>query len=172
MTDLAVIRATFSDWRTVKGRKQLQLIFEVPLEQQKEVLSRLGAPDSANPLWCAIALLDPDAPAPAMVEAAAMHKKLVSLQASERGKETYRQKDAMEQAAIRACILCDDLKFKLWASKQIPPGSDFPDATEWLRRRLGVKSRNEISGNDRAFQAFLALETQFKMDTGHFAELR
>lgn len=98
--------------------------------------------------------------------------KVVDLSKSLRGKEAYAQKDAMEQAVARACILCDDLKFKLWASKQIPPGSDFPDATEWLRRRLGVKSRNEISGNDRAFQAFLALETQFKMDTGHFAELR
>lgn len=53
-----VIDATFSDWRTVKGRKMLQLIFEVPLEKQTEVLTMLGAPDPANPKWCAVAVLD------------------------------------------------------------------------------------------------------------------
>lgn len=54
----AAFKATFSDWRTVKGRKQLQLIFEVPLEQQEQVLTMLGAPSPSDPAWCGIALLD------------------------------------------------------------------------------------------------------------------
>ena len=58
MTDQAVIQATFSDWRTVKGRKQLQLIFEVPLERQAEVLNMLGAPMPEAEIWCAIARLE------------------------------------------------------------------------------------------------------------------
>jgi hypothetical protein len=160
MTNLAVIKATFSDWRTVKGRKQLQLIFEVPLEQQSDVLARLGAPNSENPLWCAIAMLTKEATEP----------KPVDVSKSERGKEQYRQKDAMEQAAIRACILCEDLKFKLWASKRAVPG--ITDTASWLRFTLNIHSRNEISNDQRAYDAFLALETQYKMDVGLLAEAR
>ena len=55
MTDDAAILATFADWRTVKGRKVLQLIFEVPLEDQAKVLSHLGAPMPMEEKWCGIA---------------------------------------------------------------------------------------------------------------------
>src|SRR6185312_1949771 len=160
MSDLAVIKATFSDWRTVKGRKQLQLIIEVPLEQQREVLERLGAPNGENPLWCAIAMLTKEA----------AHPKPIDLSKSERGKELYRSKDAMEQAAIRACILCEDLKFQLWASKHSVPG--ITDTASWLRFKLNVHSRNEISSSDRAYNKFLELEAQYKMDSGLMAEAR
>lgn len=54
MTDSAIL-ATFADWRTVKGRKVLQLIFEVPLEEQAKVLSHLGAPMPMAHIWCGIA---------------------------------------------------------------------------------------------------------------------
>lgn len=97
--------------------------------------------------------------------------KAPDLAKSNRGKEAYAAKDAMEQATARACILCKDLKFQLWAVKSGTVRE--PETTaEWLRRRLGVNSRNDISSNFRAFQAFLALETQFKMDTGQLAEMR
>lgn len=53
--DSRVISATFATWRPVNGRKVLQLVFEVPIEQQGDVLTMLGAPDDK---WCAIALLN------------------------------------------------------------------------------------------------------------------
>jgi hypothetical protein len=53
-----VIKATFADWRPVKSRKQLQLIFEVPLENTGIVLKMLGTPMPDRETWCAIALLD------------------------------------------------------------------------------------------------------------------
>lgn len=58
---MTAIRATFADWRTVKTRKALQLIFEVSLEQQAEVLAILGAPMPDVDTWVAIARLKPDA---------------------------------------------------------------------------------------------------------------
>src|ERR1017187_4347736 len=61
MNEQKVIKATFADWRPIKGRKQLQLIFEVPLEQTAEVLKMLGAPMPDKLTWCAIAMLDMNA---------------------------------------------------------------------------------------------------------------
>ena len=64
--DAAVISATFSEWKMVKTRKTLQLIFEVPLEAQAEALRVLGVPMPDKETWVAIARLEqkPKAEAP------------------------------------------------------------------------------------------------------------
>lgn len=51
------IQARYADWRPVKGRKVLQLVLEVPLEQQGEVLNMLGAPLPDRDLWVGVAVL-------------------------------------------------------------------------------------------------------------------
>ena len=60
MTDApAAIKATFADFRPVKTRKLMQLVFEVPIEQADAALSALGGvplPDQER--WVAIARLD------------------------------------------------------------------------------------------------------------------
>lgn len=56
-TDDCIIRADFADYRRVKGRKVLQLIMEVRLEEAEEVFLRLGHPIVGESKWCAIALL-------------------------------------------------------------------------------------------------------------------
>lgn len=57
MADLRGIEADFATWRPVQGRKVLQLVFEVPIEQTQHVLDMLGIPQSGGSKWCAIALL-------------------------------------------------------------------------------------------------------------------
>lgn len=58
MSAPAAISATFHDFRTVKGRKTCQFIFEVPVETANDALQALGGiPDAANPAWVAIARL-------------------------------------------------------------------------------------------------------------------
>jgi len=54
MSEPAAILATFSDFRLIKGRKQAQLVFEVPMEKAKEALDNLGMPDPAGGTWFAI----------------------------------------------------------------------------------------------------------------------
>lgn len=98
--------------------------------------------------------------------------KVVDLSKSLRGKEAYAQKDAMEQATARACILCKDLKFQLWISTQTTRGVTLLDPADWLRWKLGIKSRNEISSDLRAYREFLALEESFKQAIGLAAEVR
>lgn len=57
MTAPAAIKATYSEWKMVKTRKVLVLSFEVPLEQQAEVMAALGTPMPDTAIWVGIARL-------------------------------------------------------------------------------------------------------------------
>ena len=58
MDRLAAFQACFTDWRLVKGRKVVQLVFEVPLEGADHAYQTLGGmPDPAQSVWCAVARL-------------------------------------------------------------------------------------------------------------------
>lgn len=52
----AVIAATFSDLKLIRGRKVCQLVFEIPVEQAQAATAALGFPHSET--WCAIARLN------------------------------------------------------------------------------------------------------------------
>lgn len=54
----AAIKGTYSDYRRVKGRKVLQLIVEVPLEQAPQVHKAFGEPSPDGSTWVAVARLD------------------------------------------------------------------------------------------------------------------
>jgi hypothetical protein len=57
MTD--AFRATYSDWKVVKGRKVIQVVLELPLEAADQAYQVLGGmPMAANEIWCAVARLD------------------------------------------------------------------------------------------------------------------
>jgi len=95
MSEDRVIKARYADWRTVKGRKVLQLVLEVPLEQQDEALRMLGAPLPDRDLWVAIARLN---------EA---------------------QNDSFKggRLAKKAGILCNEIGFQKWAGAENPDGA-------------------------------------------------
>jgi hypothetical protein len=58
MTDKAVLRAVYADWRVIKTRNSIQLVFEIPTEHADEAYQVLGMPDAAGSKWCAIARLE------------------------------------------------------------------------------------------------------------------
>jgi hypothetical protein len=58
MSEHCIIRADFSNWRPIQGRKVMQLIFEVPIEEAETALKMLGIPQPGESKWCAIALLE------------------------------------------------------------------------------------------------------------------
>lgn len=58
MENPAAIQASYSDYRRVKGRKVLQLIFEVPLEQAPMVHDAFGEPSPDGSTWVGIAKID------------------------------------------------------------------------------------------------------------------
>ena len=61
MNQAAAFKATFHNIRNVMGRKVVQVICEVPIEEGSKVTDILGWPDPSNPKWIVIALLNEDA---------------------------------------------------------------------------------------------------------------
>lgn len=57
MSDNAVFKAMFSNFRVLKTSDEVKLEFVIPRHEAKAVLDMLGIPNPANPVWCGIALL-------------------------------------------------------------------------------------------------------------------
>lgn len=55
--DDAVFQATYHNTKNVLGRKVMQVVLEVPIEQSQGVYDVLGWPDPAAPKWVAVAVL-------------------------------------------------------------------------------------------------------------------
>lgn len=179
----AIIRATFHDWRTVKGRKQLQLIFEVPLEQQEQVLHILGAPLPDRDIWVAIARMQigpqdgvahyaDSSPEPDPVPAGGPAS-------SSRPRRRFSELPRSQQAALR----CRSEDFRAWLTRSYPnewggacevAPEALPDliAAEAVRRLCGVVSRSDLDADERAGRRWDALDTEFEIDTGRMAEPR
>ena len=62
--DHANLKATFCNLKNIQGRKVVQLIFEIPIEQAEKACMILGWPDAIDPKWCVLALLNEDVNAP------------------------------------------------------------------------------------------------------------
>lgn len=195
MTAVRAIAATFSDWRTVKSRKALQLIFEVSLEQQADVLTMLGAPLPDEPKWCGIALLNPpagtpinpsdrkDQPTPAPSVGQAGHHPDEAPPAggtrsrSEIGKEHYRNAPEMEKALIRAARLSDDERFRAWLTTRYWPQEN--EAVDEAGAVFSIRniccdggSRKLIAEDPACYQRYIELETEFRISVGEMATPR
>lgn len=141
MTAPAAIRATFSDFKLLKGRKIAQLICEVPIEEANAALNTLGGvPQPADPVWIAIARLtdpahsasdDAGAGAPPKPATASLKRKWEDMLPS-------------QQAGIR----CNERSFwrflheKRSVSSVLASNSN--EAAEQLRSYLQVNSRLEL----------------------------
>lgn len=142
MTD-AAIKATFADFRIVKGRKVAQLVLEVPLELADAALDTLGGlPMPDRDRWCAIARLTDEAAR------------------KPDARERYAQSDEAKRAVMRAGILADDPAFHRWCRAD---GS--PAAVRFIREQCAVKSRADIAANPDALARFLAMEGRYRTET-------
>jgi len=161
--DLAVIRATFANWRPVPSRKVLQLVFETPIEQQGEVLNRLGPPDALGSVWCAVAKLSEEA-APSQVPQARS-----SSSPSNRNEEPpadaglkrkWHELSYAEQAGIRV----NDPEFRRYLEESLPTvlAELGGDHVELVRHICGVKSRSEIQPGTVAAERWVKLDADFR----------
>lgn len=148
MNEPAVIQATFADWRPVKGRKQLQLIFEVPLEETAIVLKMLGAPMPDKETWCAIALLE---------------KPVSSSKVTAKTSRAFCDLPFPQQAGIKS----SDLTFTLWMStkldNKIPEYEPIADnCAQAIREYCGVISRADILPGTLAGERWIELLREFE----------
>jgi hypothetical protein len=61
MSEPAVFSGAYSDWKYVRTRSVVQVVFEVPVEAAGHALNVLGGmPDEGRSVYFAIARLDPE----------------------------------------------------------------------------------------------------------------
>ena len=142
MDDPAALRATWSDFKIIKGRKCVQLVFEVPMEGADEALRVLGGlprPDMES--WVAIARLEDRAVA-----------------APE--KRHFNQLPPVQQTGIR----CGEKAFQRYLEEVHLIGGCGPDeAATFVRAHCGVSSRAEMRTGTNAASLWDGLELDYQM---------
>jgi hypothetical protein len=141
MNKPSAIRATYSDWKLVRTRQVVQIVFEVPLAEADAAYEVIGGmPNSSNERWFAIAPLD---------------KKHIDA----KPKRDWRDVPPAQQAGIR----CDEIAFSVFLQKIHPDDwGESRDAASCVRLICGVASRSELSTNHRARVIWTQLDSSYQ----------
>lgn len=161
MNEHRVIQADYASWRPVSGRKVLQLVFEVPIEQTEQVMTMLGVPMPGESKWCAIALLEsggdangnaagrhrqtpkPSGNTAAEVTQAGSGQPSITADTATAGTLGTPAKDRRPFASLplsqQAALRCNDNEFKLFLN-----ASNAEDAAVRVRKLCNVGSRAEL----------------------------
>jgi hypothetical protein len=143
----AAFKASYSDWRVIKGRKVVQIVFELPLESSDEAYQVLGGmPIAASEKWFGIARLD------------------LTKAAAEKTKRSFDDLPEPQQAGI----LCNEPGFwkflrdhypKLWFRYHHYPGRQRVELSETaaavVRELCKVNSRAEITSKNVEWSTLL-----------------
>lgn len=142
MADEAIIEAEYVEWKMVKTRKALQLIFEVPLELQAKVQDALGTPmpDVSTPVAIARLRLRP-----AIVE----EQPVIEHQPE----PPIRRSKSLAQIAG---ILCSSGSFQKFAGAKTEQ-----EAADYIRGHCGVASRAEIDASENATRIFKEIKAEY-----------
>jgi hypothetical protein len=132
----AAIQATFADFRLIKGRKQAQLVLEIPIEEADNALAVLGGiPQPQSDCWVAVARLNGVAkPEP---------------------KEKQKWEDL--RLSMQAGIRCEERAFWTFLGAECPE-----DAANVVRARCGVDSRSGLNNNPKAAAKWKDIERSYQ----------
>jgi len=153
----AAFKATYSDWRLVKTRSVVQVIFEVPLADSDQAYEILGGmPNPSKERWFGIAAINPQQREEARPES---RQEPPSPDTPDGGRREWRDVQPSAQAAMR----CDQPPF--WAflreeHKQRIENKD--DAATAVRKICGVNSRAQFNTNHTARVFWHQLDQQFQ----------
>ncbi len=151
MSEAAAIKATWATYKPVPTRNCLQLVLEVPLEQQADVFKKLGYPVPGSETWVGVALLRSSTDKPAAPEKGS----------PEKGKRRFDDFPRSQQAAL----MCDRADFQKWLG-----AISSISAAEVVREQCAVRSRAEFDGS--AAEDWDRLLAKFYSDSGQMAEVR
>jgi hypothetical protein len=150
MTAPAAILATWATYKPVPTRNTLQLVLEVPLEQQEEVFRRLGYPVPGKETWVAVGLYQP-------------------------AEKPEKAEKPDHKRVTRVAMLCKDTHFQQWVREHINFDNwenAEANAKEYILANLKLESRRELAVNDDAWQRMLGIIDGFNRWAGRAAELR
>jgi hypothetical protein len=183
---MTAIQAAFVKLIQVPTRSAYQLVMEVPEEAIDHVLAVLGgAPKTGTHQWVGIAPLKEEENGQAVGCLRSGGSAGGSLHGgngngatdnrpspSESGRPSRRELTEGERLRTRAVLLCRDRRFQEWLCGADPEENMEAETAEALRRELELDSRSELATNTAAQAKFLALEAQYRAETGQAAERR
>ncbi len=148
----AAFTATYSDFKLIRTRKCVQIVFEVPLEAANAALAVLGGmPNSGEEIWCAVARLEPNhATARPATEAEPPKRKLEQ-------PRTPVRFDEMTMTA-QAGMLAQDAGFQRYMGLH-----NAEETAEYIRSRCGVTSRRDIQPTNAAGKKWLDIVKQYRL---------
>lgn len=152
----AAIAATYVDFKNVKTRRVVQIVFEVPAHKAEEALKMLGIPDAAQERWFAIAALKDQEVFSCLPEA---KPQPVSDKPQAGAKRSWNDLAPSQQAGIR-CEQDAFLRFLEEERKQdLIEGGCVADT---VRLICGVSSRSELNTNHKARVIWHQLNDQYE----------
>jgi hypothetical protein len=148
----AAFRGTYADWKLVKTRAVIQVVFEVPLADADAAYDVLGGmPDSSKERWFGIAPLRSP-------QEEAAESRQDQPQDSDGERRPWQTLQPSAQSAIR----CGEPTF--WAFLREEHGqrvTNKDDAATAVRRITGVNSRAHFNENHKARVQWNMLDSQF-----------
>ena len=173
-TGLSAFQACFTDWRLIKGRKQIQLVFEIPLEAGDLAYKALGGmPDPGQSVWCAIARLQQQKGG----DAKSVLQSTQSVDKSPRPQSPQPPDKAggakswhTLSPAAQTGILRNEMKFQKFLQDEfdsiwlalLKDGTDVECAVAFIHWRCGVNSCSEIKRGEESGDAWNDLVSQFR----------
>lgn len=140
-----VLKATYSDLKTVKSRSVCQLILELPIEALTDVVGLLGAPVPGSEVWVAVARLRQGGAEPVSEP----EQPVLEHQPEP---ELPKRKSLAQVAGI----LCSSKAFQKWSGN-----ATADEAAEWLRGHCNITSRSQLDTNEDAAAIFRDMRGDF-----------
>lgn len=152
-----VIQADFVSFRSIQGRKVLQLVLETDITNTVEVMTKLGAPNHGESVSVAVALLNKELAqeqtSPAVVSNSGANGKHEGLDNAPATKRKFSELPLSQQAGIR----CAEPQF--W--RYLGVGSE-ASAKAQVRIRCGVESRSQLDSEQRPARTWGDIEDGYQ----------
>ena len=154
---MTAFKAVYADWKLIKTRSVVQVVFELPVEQADQAYEVLGGmPVAAKERWFGVAAIrNPEASPGASVS----QPDPVEQPRPDRAKKDWRDLPPSQQAALR----CNDPKFRAFMTEKhglVSVSSD--GAASAVRLICSVKSRSELDTEHRSRVIWKQLDDQFQ----------
>jgi hypothetical protein len=135
----AAFQATFADWKLIKTRKCVQIVFEVPLEAADAAYKVLGGmPDPSTSVWFGIAKLQPTKGGAGNAQ---MNNETPRQETRTGGARSWSELPYSQQAALA----CNDGVFRAYLNETYGYRLEGPnEAAEAVREICDVASRADI----------------------------
>lgn len=157
MNKPAAFLATYSDWKLIRTRQCVQLVFELPLHDADKAYNALGGmPNSGAEVWCGISRIDPNK------IGAGPPKEEDRATPSDHPPPNSRKPVAPEKRlTVRAAILSNDPLFQRYLRIIGNVVENDASAAAYIREFCQVVSRKDILPGTKAAIRLDSLESAF-----------